>query len=160
MLNIETLLDDGSEAGFVWESGEVQYEPTKGQKVSLGEAPHVRVTDVSLFEDNFPGVILASLNGTSIKVMCQGVTRRRLKNVKAGGGKRPTDAEMRPDVLNALRGTKNRATVIEREVEVFVYGGQTFATLEEAQAAEIATLVDLGVPADKARAKVLQGSNS
>lgn len=159
MRKIEEMLNaEGAQAaGFVWESGEVQYQPSKTdrQKVSLGNAPHVKVVDVKRFEEEFPGVILASLNGTSIKVQCQGVTRRELLSVKANGGKRPDDETMRPDVLRSLRGMKSRGTVIVKTVEKFIYGGQEYDTAEEAQAAEIAFLVDMGVDATTAREKVL-----
>lgn len=141
--------------GFTWEMGEVSYEPKgqKGQKVSLGQAPHVKVNDVIPFETEFPGVILGSLNGTSIKVACQATTRRMLLKVKADGGVRPSDEAMRIAVLNALRGIKNRATVIERKV--YTFNGVEYATLAEAQAAQIAFLIDLGIDSDIAREKVL-----
>lgn len=159
MRKIEEMLNDegAASAGFSWESGEVSHQPDKSsrQKVSLGNAPHVKVLDVKRFEEEFPGVILASLNGTSVKVQCQGVTRRRLLAVRANGGKRPTDADMRPDVLASLRGMKSRGTVVVRTVEKFIYGGIEYETAEEAQAAEIATLIDLGVDPVLAREKVL-----
>ena len=159
MRKIEEMLDDegASAAGFEWQSGEVSYQPDKNsrQKVSLGDAPFCKVVDVAKFEENFPGVILASLDGTSIKVQCQGVTRRAILFTKRVGGKRPRDAQMRPDVLRSLRGMKSRTTVVVQSITKYVYGGVEFATLEEAQAAEIATLIDLGVDPVLAREKVL-----
>lgn len=122
-MQLTDLIQDGTDAGFTWELGEVQYEPSKGHKVSLGDAPHTKVTDVSKFEAAFPGVILAALNGTSIKVACQAVTRRmKLKN------RQVTEQEMRAAVVNSLRGIKNRATV----VTTFVAFGKKFATEAEA----------------------------
>lgn len=131
-MDMTKLTTDGSDAGFTWDKGEVSYEPTKGQKVLLAkDAPHVKVIDVEAFEKAFPGVILAALNGTSIKVACQAVTRRALLRAKQPGVKPPTDDEMRLAVLNSLRGIKNRSTVIvRREYAAF---GQTFGTLEEAK---------------------------
>lgn len=159
MRKIEEMLtaEGAAEAGFEWQSGEVNYQPDKNsrQKVSLGDAPFAKVVDVEKFEENFPGVILAALDGTSIKVQCQGVTRRAILASKREGGKRPNDAEMRPDVLRSLRGMKSRTTVVVQNVTKYVYGGVEYDTIEEAQAAEIATLVDLGVDAAIARQKVL-----
>ena len=131
-MDMTKLTANGEDAGFAWDKGEVSYEPTKGQKVLLAkDAPHVKVIDVEKFEAAFPGVILAALNGTSIKVACQAVTRRALLRAKQPGVKPPTDDEMRLAVLNSLRGIKNRSTVIvRREYAAF---GQTFATLDEAK---------------------------
>lgn len=159
MRKIEEMLTDEAaiEAGFQWELGEVSYQPDKNsrQKVTLGDGPHVKVVDVEKFEAEFPGVILAALNGTSIKVQCQGVTRRAFLSAKREGGRKPTDDEMRPDVLRSLRGMKSRATVVVQNVTKYVYGGVEYDTAEEAQAAEIAFLVDMGVDAATAREKVL-----
>ena len=130
--------DNAAGAGFSWELGEVQYEPTKGTKVSLGDAPHTKVTDVSLFEATFPGVILAALNGTSIKVACQAVTRRMLlKN------RQTTEAEMRAAVINSLRGIKNRATVVTQKV--YVWGGVEYASKDAAEGAMRAALLEKGM---------------
>ena len=126
-INIANLTQDGTDAGFTWELGEVQYEPTKGTKVSLGDAPHTKVTDVTKFEATFPGVIIAALNGTSIKVACQAVTRRmKLKN------RQVTENDMRAAVINSLRGIKNRATVVTQKV--YVWNKVEYATLDEAAA--------------------------
>lgn len=118
------LIQDGTDAGFSWELGEVQYEPTKGTKVSLGDAPHTKVTDVAKFEATFPGVILAALNGTSIKVACQAVTRRmKLKN------RQVSENEMRAAVINSLRGIKNRSGIVVKTViRAF---GRVFETEEQ-----------------------------
>jgi hypothetical protein len=140
-LNIANLIQDGSDAGFTWELGEVQYEPTKGTKVSLGDAPHTKVTDVTKFEATFPGVIIAALNGTSIKVACQAVTRRmKLKN------RQVTENDMRAAVINSLRGIKNRATVVTQRV--FVWGGKEYATQLEAETAMREALEAKGLDAD------------
>lgn len=112
-MKLTDLILDVTEAfGFIWELGEVQYQPTRqGAKVSLGDAPHVKVTDVTLFEATFPSIILAALNGTSIKVACQAVTRRmKLKN------RQTSESEMRMAVVNSLRGIKNRGGVVVKTV--------------------------------------------
>jgi hypothetical protein len=141
-LNTTNLVNDGAAAGFIWETGEVQYQPTaKGAKISLGDAPHVKVVDVPLFEAAFPGVILTALNGTSIKVACQAVTRRmKLKN------RQVSDADMAAAVLNSLRGIKNRASVVH--TQSFVFGGKEFATRQEAIDYGRQTLEAKGLDAD------------
>lgn len=126
----DLLKDENTEAaGFVWEIGEVQYDPHKNrQKVSLGDAPHVKVIDVSKFEEQFPGVILAALNGTSIKVACQAVTRRALLRDRKAAW-----TDMQTGVLNSLRGIKSRVAVTVRTEVKYVVGGEVFDTLEDAQ---------------------------
>lgn len=152
-LSVATLItgnDHAKDAGFVWEYGEVQYRPNPkdSTKVSLGNAPHVKCTDVGLFEANFPGVILAALDGTSILVACQAVTRRRLRAVKSGAPK-PTDDELRTAVINALRGVRNRATVIERD-NWLALDQTSFKTREEAAAHSVQLLIAKGLDEDMA----------
>lgn len=149
--NLITGNDHASEAGFVWEYGEVSYRPNpkESTKVSLGQAPHVKCTDVGKFEANFPGVILAALDGTSILVACQAVTRRRLKAVRSGAPK-PTDDELRGSVINALRGVKNRATVIERD-NWLALDQSSFKTQAEAAEHSVQLLVAKGLDEDMAR---------
>lgn len=150
------LIQDGSEAGFVWESGEVQYRPDPKQstKVSLGNAPYVRVSEVGKFETYFPGVILQALDGTSILVACQAVTRRMLKAVRAGAPK-PTDEAMRIAVVNALRGIKNRGGVIVKTIiKAF---GKTFESETEYMEFGIALLTGKGLDEETAK-EILAGA--
>jgi hypothetical protein len=151
-LSIADLLqqdDNSATAGFVWESGKVQYDPHKNrQKVDLGQAPHVKVVDVAKFEQNFPGVILAALNGTSIKVACQAVTRRMLLRDRKSAWK-----DMQTSVLNSLRGIKSRAAVVVRtEIK---WGGKTFATVEEAATFMRESLTAKGLDSDTVELIVL-----
>jgi hypothetical protein len=154
--DIARLIASGVDAGFEWLEGKVSYRPNPAvnHKVSLGLAPHVKVIDVVKFEENFPGVILAALNGTSILVQCQGVTRRALKAVKAGA-KPVTPAELREAVINSLRGMKNRTSIVVRTEKVFTYANVDYSTREEALVAEfadkIASFVDAGLDSAKAR---------
>ena len=114
------------DSGFSWQMGDVAYQPEKGAKVSLGEAPHAKVEDVVKFEAAFPGVILAALNGTSIKVLCQGVTRRlKLRDRKV------SDADMQDAVIDALRGVRSRGGSTIRFK--YVVGGKTFDNISDAQ---------------------------
>jgi len=148
LLDTSALIQDGSDAGFVWESGEVQYRPDPKQstKVSLGSAPYVRVVDVPKFERYFPGVILQALDGTSILVACQAVTRRMLKAVRAGAPKPSTEA-MQIAVLNALRGIKNRGGVVLK-IKAF---GKVFEN--EAQYMEFGLALLIGKGLDEETAK-------
>jgi hypothetical protein len=117
---------NASESGFAWEMGIVSYQPEKGAKVSLGEAPHAKVEDVPKFEAAFPGVILAALNGTSIKVLCQGVTRRlKLRDRKV------SDADMQDAVIDALRGVRSRGGATIRFK--YIVGGKSFDNISDAQ---------------------------
>jgi hypothetical protein len=131
LLDTSALIQDGNaaEAGFEWKSGEVQYRPDPKQstKVSLGKnVPYVRVTDVGRFETYFPGVILQALDGTSVLVACQAVTRRMLKAVRAGAPK-PTDEQLRIAVINALRGIKARGGVV---IQIRAFG-KVFKSMDE-----------------------------
>lgn len=149
--------DHTQDAGFVWEYGEVQYRPNpkESTKVSLGQAPHIKCTDVGKFELNFPGVILAALDGTSILVGSQAATRRRLRAVRSGAPK-PTDEELRTLVINAMKGVKNRATIIERETFVALDGAE-FKTLDEAKEHSVQLLMAKGLAEDMAR-DVVEGA--
>lgn len=140
MSNPNMLDGDTTEYGFVWESGEISYRPDKGSQtvVSLGDAPYVKVVDVPKFESHFPGVILGAVNTTSIKVLSQAITRRARK-----ANRKVTDAEMRPMVLNGLRGVKNRSSVVQ--VRTFIFGGKEFATAEAARTFAIGVLRTKGL---------------
>jgi hypothetical protein len=133
------LVVSPAECGFTWELGEVAFQPeNQGAKVSLGDAPFTKVVDVALFEKQFPGVILAALNGTSIKVFCQGVTRRMKLRDRA-----VSEAEMQKAVLDALRGVRSRGGSTVRFK--YVVGGKSFDTIEAAQAHGREVLVSKGL---------------
>lgn len=151
MSNITALISDNSAAfGFTWEHGPVSHEPAKdGIKVELAkDAPFVKVTDVIAFEDNFPGVILAALNGQSVKVRCQAITRGMYLDARREGGRKPTEEGMREAIVQGLKGMRSRGgvTVVYRDV-----AGNNHATALEAQQASIAIMVENGV--DVATAK-------
>lgn len=151
----DLITNEGAErAGFSWEYGEVQYrpDPSESTKQSLGQAPHMRVKDVEKFEANFPGVILQALDGTSVLVGSQAVTRRRLKAVKAGSPK-PTDPELRTLVVLAMRGIKNRGGVVIRD-NWLALDGTSHKTQAEAVEYSITKLVEKGIPEAIAREAV------
>lgn len=140
------------EQGYEWHMGPVAHEPdAEGTtKVALRDVPHIFVTDVKIFDEHFPGTILGSLNGTSLKVLSQAVARRMvLKDRKV------TDEQIKSAILNAVRGIRQRGPgAIVRE-KVYEFQGVEYATLAESQAAQMAFLIDLGVDPELARSKVL-----
>lgn len=148
--DLSTIMDDGAKAGFSWEYGNVSYEPeNNGHKVSLGKQPYIRVTDVMTFDANFPGTLSGT---TSVRVLCQGVTRRAELAARAG---KPTssDADKRRAILNSLRGVRTRMVPAGPQ---FVYHGITYTNLADVQSAEIAFLVEHGVDETVARTSVMK----
>lgn len=135
---------DTRQHGYEWQYGIVSYKPdrSQGSKIVLGKTPYLRVTDTVRFAKYLPGVIEASLDGTSIKVRCQGVTRPMLqKNRKVSAD------DMKRAILNSLRGVRapRTATVIERVVEKKVYvaiDGSEHATELEARQHSMAVMAD------------------
>lgn len=146
-------INNPTEAGFIWELGEVSYDAGPKDRRSLGMAPHVRVLPdgVTKFEAAFPGLIAAALNGQSIKVRCQAATRRAILAARTDGGTRPTEMQLREKVLNALRGVRmSIKTVVFKDLD-----GNIHTNEDEARRSNIAILVGLGVPSDVAIAKVM-----
>jgi hypothetical protein len=141
----DLLQDDNTDAaGFIWETGPVSHEPSKRNRILLGDAPHAKVTDVTKFEAQFPGVILKALDGTSVKVLSQAVTRRAWLRAKAAGQK-PDWKEMQLGVLRALRGLKQRATVVVRNVAKYVVGDTLYDSMDEARDAARDLLAEKGL---------------
>ena len=102
------------EHGFRWSWETVARDKADG-RVELGKAPIVIVTNVPRFDKTFPGLIISSSNGSSIRVTCQSKGRRILeqrRNIKK-------DA-FQAAVLASLNGAK---TKFVRTVEVPVYIG-------------------------------------
>ena len=139
---------DTNEMGFEWAYGPVSKEagPNRTDRAVIREdAPYVRVTDVVKFETAFPGKILQSLNGTSIKVRCQGVTRPAIlkdRNV--------SNDELQTRIINAMKNIRSGGGT-RTVVKFRGLNGQDYASELEMQQANIAHLVDSGVPADIAR---------
>lgn len=105
--NYPAMIADPSTHGFDWLSEEVRKDLDGDRKyVKVGNAvPILKVTDIALFEQTFPGVVLASLDGTSIRVKCQGVTRRMVLLNRS-----VTTAEMQEAVLKSLYGVRTSAS--------------------------------------------------
>ncbi len=112
-IDIATAIATPEAYGFMWDNGEVGMNRTgegaahKGSPnyVSLGHVPLAKVTDVVTFEEHFPGVILASLDGSSIRVKVQGVARRMKQRDHGVSDEAIMKAEIR-----ALLGIKASAT--------------------------------------------------
>lgn len=140
------LRNPTAEHGFEWviEPVSKQAGPNKSDRKIVGKGPILRVTDVAKFDATFPGVILACLDGSSIRVKAQGVVRPMLianPNVSID--------DMKDAVINNLKGVRSARRAA---APVFVgLDGKNYATQTEAAQANLAHLVDSGIPADVAR---------
>jgi hypothetical protein len=118
-------------------------------RVVIGNGQIAVVTDLVKFEAALPGVILGCLNGTSIRVMCQDVSRRCIeKGVKAA------DA-IQAAIMLRLKGVRasGGTRVIEKIVPKYSLPDGTFysgADETEYQQLYAGALVDAGVPATAA----------
>ena len=119
-------------------------------KVVIGIGQIAIVTDLALFEAAMPGVVLGSLNGTSVRVLSQDVSRRSIEK-----GVKGADA-IQAAVLNRLRGVRNNGGGV-RIVEKKIFSnplpdGTQYAGADETEyrALYAAALVDAGVPAEAA----------
>lgn len=130
MHDISAILADTTAHGFTFAVEEVS-EGEGNDKRPLGQGPILVVTNAELFESEFPGRIVAMLDGSSARVIGQRVVRDAWKAYH-----RPKQGEARPPkpeveslkarVLNAILGVKTRAaTVIERKVYALPDGGTT-----------------------------------
>src|SRR6266446_9609276 len=70
MAEITAILAKPSEHGFEFVTAVV-----KKYGRTSGPVPLIKVTDVAKFEKAFPGVILRTSNGSSVKVTSQGIVR-------------------------------------------------------------------------------------
>lgn len=133
--------------GFVWTTGAVE----KNGRQLRAAAPMVRVENVTLFDNAFPGVILAAANGTSIRVAVQAVIRNTLdKNATA------KDDDLKVRIVNSVLLRNRTREVVTRTVEKAVYTdakGRQFDSIEALKAAEVAdkadalaAMVDAGLP--------------
>ncbi len=100
--------------GFRWSLETVHRDKADG-KVELGKTPIVIVTNVEAFDNTMPGVIADSLNGSSIRVKCQGKGRRVLEQHK-----HIKPEPFRVMILESLNGSTRRTV---RTVVVDAYIG-------------------------------------
>lgn len=104
MYAIAEILKNVSEYGFDFVSETVR---TDNGKDILGNGPILVVRDVLKFDSAFPGIIRASLDGSSIRVISQRVVRNALKK-----NRRATDSELRVAVLSAVLGISTRTSLV------------------------------------------------
>jgi hypothetical protein len=91
--------------GFRWSVEVVHKDLGSGHKHEVGQVPIAVVTNPTDFEATFPGQILDSLDGSSVRVKCQNKNRRRLEK----DPKVPVDT-MKVETVQMLSGVKARTT--------------------------------------------------
>lgn len=87
--------------GFVW-SIEPVSRADGNAKVVVGQGPIMIVTNPTSFEVQFPGVIIGSLDKTSIRVKSQSVVRRMLLK-----DRRVSIQDMKVAVVQAVAGIRS-----------------------------------------------------
>lgn len=132
--------------GIAWTTEEVSERagPNGSDTRVLGKAQIPVVKDLSAFVKEYgEGVVLGSLDGTSIRVMAQDVNRTGLR-------KKLSVEEIRTRIDGRLRGIRARGIPSVKEVQVYALpNGQKFTGTDETeyQAAYAGALVDAGVDA-------------
>lgn len=148
--------NDYAEMGIRFDTEEVskQRGDHASDRVVIGSAQICVVNDLDKFRTAFSdATILGILDGTSIRVLSQDVSRRNLdKGVKDA-------AVLQTAIINRLRGVRNASgggtrTVTITKVLTRLPEGQLYEGTDEAefQAAYAAQLVDAGVPTEAALA--------
>jgi hypothetical protein len=103
MSTIAEILADVSAFGFSWSLEPVRTD--NGRDV-LGMAPIMVVTEITKFALGFPGKIEACLDGSSVRVISQRITRDMLKK-----NRRVSVAEMQQAVVSGILGIRTRASL-------------------------------------------------
>jgi hypothetical protein len=122
-------------------------------RVEIGDAQIAVVTDLDKFRTAFSdATVLGILDGTSIRVMSQDVSRRSLdKGVK-------DSATIQAAVINRLKGVRNSGggvrTITVTKVSYALPNGTKYEGADETEYQQLyaASLVDAGVPAAAALA--------
>lgn len=144
--------------GITWESGKVSRQHGD-HRTDRHELPHPSQIPVPVDLDKLRAalgdeLVKSYLNGTSMRVIAQDVSRRYIEaTIEA---RKQYDAEaLRGLVWDRLSGKRTTIGGGTREVKVrYLPNGKQFTgtTKEEFQAETRATLIDMGVPADVAKA--------
>jgi hypothetical protein len=143
------------EIGLRFDAEEVskQHGPNGSDRVSLGNGQIAVVTDLDKFRKAFGDeCVLGILDGTSIRVMSQDVSRRLI-----GKGTKGADA-IQAAIINRLKGVRNasggtRTVTVKVPVYALPDGTKYEGDSEtEYQAQYAAALVDAGVPSAAALA--------
>lgn len=147
-MNEELRNATGETHGFSWSLEPVskQAGANKSDRMELGKGPIMVVTDITKFEATFPGAILASLDGSSIRVEAQSVVRRML-----AADKSVSVDEMKDAVVNKIRGIRNKSRGTTVVTKFIGLDGQGYNSELEKKQADLAHLVDQGVEPQMAR---------
>ena len=139
---------------FTSEPVNKQHGPNKSDATLWRKDAQIpRVTDLEKFRAHFGDLpILAALDGTSFRVMAQGVARSKPANTAV--------AILREIVYNRLRGLTTRTQLVQiKEVRTFsLPDGTTYEGTDEVEYQQLfaAALIDAGV--DNATALALAGN--
>ncbi len=135
--------------GIVWESEPVQKRagPNASDNVVWRTDAQIPVVvDLDAFRAEFGDApVLASLDGTSIRVMAQDIARRRDRKTPV--------AELQALVINRIRGIRTRVSGAAATVTKYPLPGGTFyigTDVTEYRQLYIAALVESGVSTDVA----------
>ncbi len=140
---------DWSARGISWSEEIVREQPGEHatDRRTLGTAQICVVTDLPKFTAEYgEACVLSIMDGTSVRVMSQDVSRTGLR-------KRLSADDIRARVDARLRGMRNRPTASTVTVTRYPLPGGTFyigTDVTEYRAAYTAALVDAGTPADVA----------
>lgn len=152
--NVTTMTESHEEMGLRFDTEVVSKQRGEhaSDRVELGNGQIAIVTDLDKFRTFFgDAVILGILDGTSIRVMSQDVSRRLLNK----GTKKATDIQAA--IVNRLRGVRNSTGGGVRTITKNVYALPDGSKYEgesevEYQQQYAAALVDAGVPSAAALA--------
>lgn len=146
--------DGAAEYGFSWTTGEVGRGAGNDHKVITTNAQFVKVENLALFTESVGAdTVLEFITGTSLKVRSDAVNR----SVHEKTPKASIDDRRREVVRRVLLGVRATGGGGTRTVTVYEgMDGKTYASKTEVQAANMAHLIDKGVPAELARSIVLQ----
>jgi hypothetical protein len=142
----ETMLKmvaDPKPYGFAWAYGPVAKGQGDKAQVLMNDAPFIQHEDLALIRQTFGDeYVKSALNGQAPKVQAQRIVRDAVednldirKNMK----------ELKLMVLRGAFGLKGsrQPVVVKVEVETFIgLDGAKYATLQEAQAASMAFMID------------------
>lgn len=122
MEDSNAILKDTKAYGFEFAEESVS-EKQGNTSIEVGKGPILIITNPGLFDQKFPGRIVAMLNGSSPRVISQRVVRdawTQYRSEKAEKrGPKPDMESLKPRVLNAILGVKSRGpVVVERKVYV------------------------------------------
>lgn len=133
MTDTNDVLMNTDQHGFVFKVEAVS-DGRGNDKQEIGSGPILVITDPITFEGHFPGRIAAMLDGTSARVISQRVVRDAWKSYRKAmqdeRGAKPSEDELKPRVLRAVLGVRQRTTAT-RTVEVQVYVLQDGSTTQD-----------------------------